>query len=177
MIPDRSGTPGSPCVIPDRSGRPGSPCVSPDRSGRPGSPFAIPKSFDDICALSPIQQEIFSDDEAEENRATYLAGILRSIRFGTEDAHGRANALQLNYLLSTGGIELDRKKGEFSIDAKKFDPAITALAKELLEIEGTGDYARAGALLKKNGDLDPAARDALKKIDDVPVDVSFTYPL
>ncbi len=124
-----------------------------------------------------VAQEIFSDDEAEENRATYLAGIFRSVRFGTEDAHGRANALQLNYLLGAGGIELDRKKGEFSIDAKKFDPAITALAKELLEIEGTGDYARAGALLKKNGDLDPAVRDTLKKIDDVPVDVSFTYPL
>ena len=124
-----------------------------------------------------VEQEIFSDDEAEENRATYLAGILRSIRFGTEDAHGRANALQLNYLMGAGGIEIDRKKGEISIDARKFDPAITALAKELLEIEGTGDYARAGALLKKNGELDSAVRDLLKKIDDVPVDVSFTYPL
>ena len=79
--------------------------------------------------------------------------------------------------MGAGGIEIDRKKGEISIDARKFDPAITALAKELLEIEGTGDYARAGALLKKNGELDSAVRDLLKKIDDVPVDVSFTYPL
>ncbi len=124
-----------------------------------------------------VAQEIFADEEAEENRATYLAGIFRSVRFGTEDAHGRANALQLNYLMGAGGIELDRKKGEFSIELKKFDPAISALAKELLEIEGTGDYARAGVLLKKNGALDPAVRDILKKIDEVPVDVSFTYPL
>ncbi len=124
-----------------------------------------------------VKQEIFSDDEAEENRATYLAGIFRSIRFGTADAHGSANALQLNYLLAAGGIEFDRKKGEFTLHAKKFDPAVTALAKELLEIEGNGDYNRAGELLKKYGALDADTLEALKKIAEVPVDVTFTYPL
>ncbi len=124
-----------------------------------------------------VKEEIFAKEEAEENRATYLASIFRSVRFGTEDAHGRANAVQLGYLLKEGGIELDRKKGEFSVHPKKFEPAIGKLAKELLEIEGTGDYARAGELIQKYGDLDPAVREALKKTEQVPVDVVFTYPL
>src|SRR5437867_6105292 len=101
-----------------------------------------------------VAQEIFSEEEAEQNRATYLAGIFRSVRFGTADAHGSANALQLNYLLAAGGIEFDKKKGEFTLHEKKFDPAVAALARELLEIEGTGDYNRAGELLKKYGTLD-----------------------
>jgi len=121
---------------------------------------AIEEAKADVVGIFNMQylvaQEIFSEEEAEQNRATYLAGIFRSVRFGTEDAHGRANALQLNYLLSAGGIEFDRKKGEFSVHPKKFDPAITSLAKELLEIEGTGDYARAGELLKTHGELAPS---------------------
>jgi len=142
---------------------------------------AIEEAKADVVGIFSMQylvaQEIFSDEEAEENRATYLAGMFRSVRFGTEDAHGRASALQLNYLLGAGGIEFDRKKGEFSVHPRKFEPAITSLAKELLEIEGTGDYARAGELLKKHGELAPAVRDALKKTEEVPVDVTFTYPL
>ena len=56
-----------------------------------------------------VAQEIFSEDEAAENRATYLAGLFRSVRFGTGDAHGQANAIQLNYLLTAGAIEIDAK--------------------------------------------------------------------
>jgi len=142
---------------------------------------AIEEAKADVVGIFNMQylvaQEIFSEEEAESNRATYLAGIFRSVRFGTADAHGRGNALQLNYLLGAGGIELDAKKGEFSLNSRKFDAAIASLAKELLEIEGTGDYDRAGELLKKNGELSPAVRDALAKTREVPVDVTFTYPL
>jgi hypothetical protein len=142
---------------------------------------AIEEAKADVVGMFDMQylvaQEIFTEEEAEENRATYLASIFRSVRFGTEDAHGRANAIQLNHLLAEEGIDFDRKKGEFSVHARKFDAAIAGLAKTLLEIEGTGDYDRAGALVKKLGTLDPAVREALKRIEQVPVDVVFTYPL
>jgi hypothetical protein len=142
---------------------------------------AIEEAKADIVGIFDMQylvaQEIFTEEEAEENRATYLASIFRSVRFGTEDAHGRANAIQLNHLLAEDGIDFDRKKGEFSIKPRKFDAAISDLAKTLLEIEATGDYDRAGALIKKFGQLDPEVREALKRIESVPVDVVFTYPL
>lgn len=142
---------------------------------------AIEEAKADVVGIFDMQylvtQEIFTDEEAEENRTTYLASIFRSVRFGTEDAHGRANAIQLNHLLAEGGIDFDRKKGEFSLHARKFDAAISDLAKTLLEIEATGDYDRAGALIKKLGTLDPEVREALKRIEQVPVDVVFTYPL
>jgi hypothetical protein len=135
----------------------------------------------DILAVYNMQylkaHEIFSDDETDESYATYLAGILRSIRFGADEAHGQGNAVQLNFLLKEGGIERDVKRGEFSVHPKKFEPAVTKLAKELLEIEGTGDYDRAGALVQHFGRLDPGTLEALKKTGSLPVDVVFTYPM
>jgi len=142
---------------------------------------AIEEAKADVVGIFNMQylvaQEIFTDEEAQENRATYLASIFRSVRFGTEDAHGRANAVQLNHLLAEEGIEFDRKKGEFSVHPRKFDAAIAGLAKRLLEIEATGDYGGAGDLMEKHGRLDPAMRETLQRIEQVPVDVVFTYPL
>jgi hypothetical protein len=121
--------------------------------------------------------EVFADEEVQECDATYLAGLFRSVRFGTEEAHGRGNAVQVGFLMEQGALVLDPKKGEFSVHPKKFEPAIAALAKELLEIEGTGDYDRAGRLLDRYGTLAPEVTKALGAIQTVPVDVVFTYPM
>jgi hypothetical protein len=120
-------------------------------------------------------QEILGDDEVHSGDLTWLASLFRSVRFGTEEAHGLANAVQLGFLMHEGAILFDAKHGEFSLHDKRFDPALMALTKELLEIEGSGDSDRAGRFLKQYGTLDPAVREALKKIAAVPVDVTFTY--
>ena len=142
---------------------------------------AIEEAKADVVGLFNLAylkaQGVFTDAEVEENDATYLAGLLRSVRFGTQEAHGRGTAVQLNFLLRTGGVQLDAKKGEYSLNPKKFDAALAALARELLEIEGTGDYERAGRLLSKDGELDAATRAILKRFETVPVDVVFTYPM
>ena len=142
---------------------------------------AIEEAKADVVGIYSMQhlkrQEIFTEEEARENYATYLAGLFRSVRFGAEEAHGQGTAVQLNYLMREGGIEFDARKGEFSVHPKKFETAVTKLAKELLEIEGTGDYARAGALLSGFGRLDEATRQALKRTEAVPVDVTFVYPM
>ena len=142
---------------------------------------AIEEAKADVVGLFNLAylkaQGVFTDAEAEENDATYLAGLLRSVRFGTQEAHGRGTAVQLNFLLRQGGVQFDAKRGEYSLNPKKFDAALAALARELLEIEGTGDYERAGRLLSKDGELDAATRAILKRFETVPVDVVFTYPM
>ena len=120
---------------------------------------------------------IFTKWETEESYNTYLAGILRSIRFGADEAHGLGTAVQLNYIMNAGGIVFNPKTGVFSISKKKFESAITMLVTELLEIEGTGDYRRAGELLDANGSLTPEVSEALLRTKGVPVDVTFTYPM
>jgi hypothetical protein len=142
---------------------------------------AIEEAKADVVGIFNVQylraREILTDDEADENYVTYLAGLFRSVRFGTAEAHGQGTAVQVHFLLREGGIERDAKSGEWSVHPRKFEPAIALLAKELLEIEGTGDYARAGALLDGMGVLDAATQEALKRTEAVPVDVTFTYPM
>jgi len=141
---------------------------------------AIEEAKADVVGLFNLvhlrEQQVFTDQEVQENYATYLAGLFRSVRFGVEEAHGRGNAVQINFLLREGGIVADARKGEYALNPKKFEPALRALAKELLEIEGTGDYERAGRLLEESGKLDAATRAALQGIAAVPVDVVFTWP-
>jgi hypothetical protein len=142
---------------------------------------AIEEAKADVVGLYDLAylkaQGVFTDAEAEENDATYLAGLLRSVRFGTQEAHGRGTAVQLNFLLREGGVQFDARKGEYALNPKKFDVALARLVQELLEIEGTGDYERAGRLLARDGELDAATREILKRFESVPVDVVFTYPM
>jgi len=57
-------------------------------------------------------------------------------------------------------------------------PAIAALAKELLEIEATGDAARAERWFAEYRDAPPDLAKALGSITDIPVDVDpvFSFP-
>jgi hypothetical protein len=142
---------------------------------------AIEEAKADVVGIFCMQylkrHEIFTEEEAEENYATYLAGLFRSVRFGAEEAHGQGTAVQLNYLIREGGVEHDARKGEFSVHPRRFEAAIAMLARELLEIEGTGDYDRAGTLLSGFGRLDGPMRQALQRTEAVPVDVTLAFPM
>jgi hypothetical protein len=100
---------------------------------------------------------------------TQLASMFRAMRFGTEEAHGGANLIQFNYLKEKGGIV--ETGGRYGVDFGKFAPALTALVKDILEIQGTGDYARSKAFNEKYGRLDPLLRDRLQQLQAIPVDI------
>lgn len=107
---------------------------------------------------------------------SYLASMLRSIRFGAGEAHGRANLLQLGFLEKEGAITFDDMAGRFGIDAKKMPDAVRKLAAALLDIEGRGDYTGAQRFLAEHAVVRPHLEAALKKLADVPVDIAPTYP-
>ncbi len=142
---------------------------------------AIEEAKADILGIQHLRylrdQEIFTDEEVQECRATWLVGLLRGVRFGSAGPHGRAAALQLYVMMRDGGIELDAKKGEFAVNPRKLEPAVARLVQELLKIQGTGDYGRAGALLQVSGQLAPGVVEAIRKTAAVPVDVRLEYPM
>src|SRR6185436_7798060 len=43
-------------------------------------------------------------ERLEEYYASYVAGIFRTVRFGTAEAHGRAEMMEFNYLVEKGAI-------------------------------------------------------------------------
>jgi hypothetical protein len=115
----------------------------------------------------------------EEYYASYVAGIFRTVRFGTGEAHGRAEMMEFNYLSAQGAIA--NVSGRYHVDYAKMPVALAALAKELLEQEATGNRARAEAWFARYDRMPPALTTVLAAAKDVPVDVdpifSFAEPV
>ncbi len=103
--------------------------------------------------------------------ASYVAGIFRTVRFGVAEAHGRAEMMEFNYLSEQGAITRDPKTGRYIIDYTKMPGAVASLAKELLEIEATGDRNRAEQWFQKYGVMPAELKSSLANVKDVPVDI------
>ncbi len=125
-----------------------------------------------------IDHEVLPRNRREEYYASYLAGILRTIRFGVAEAHGRAEMMEFNYLFEQGAITVDKAGGantsHYAVEMYKMPSAIASLAKELLEIEATGDRKRAEAWFAKYDKMPADLKTALDHVTDVPVDF---YPV
>ena len=110
-------------------------------------------------------------ERAPEYYASHVAGIFRTVRFGVAEAHGRAEMMEFNYFSEQGAITRDPQSGRYAIDMGKMPGAIAALARELLEIEATGDRKRAEDWFKKYDSMPSELKSALENIHDVPVDI------
>jgi hypothetical protein len=115
-------------------------------------------------------------ERLEENYASYVGGLLRTLRFGTAEAHGRAEMMEFNFLTENGAIA--HTGGRYRVDYARMPAAIAALAKELLTIEATGDRARAEAWFAKYGTMPAELKTALAAAADIPVDIRpiFSFP-
>ena len=79
-------------------------------------------------------------DQLNEDYISYVAGTLRTIRFGIAEPHGRGEMMEFNYLVERGAIVHDDATGRYAVALEKMPSALAALAKELLEQEeATGD--------------------------------------
>lgn len=101
---------------------------------------------------------------------TFLASSFRTLRFGVHEAHGKGMALQFNYLMDKGAF-VARPDGTFTVDFAKIKGAVRDLVHDLLEIEATGDYARAKKMLDELGVIRPPLARALDKLKDLPTDI------
>jgi len=115
----------------------------------------------------------------QEYYASYVAGIFRTVRFGTGEAHARAEMMEFNYLSEQGAIT--SASGRYRVDFAKMPAALAALAKELLEQEATGNRARTEAWFAKYDRMPQALSSVLAAAKDVPIDIdpisSFDEPV
>jgi hypothetical protein len=118
-----------------------------------------------------MDKGVMNKEAAPEIYASYVAGVFRTVRYGVAEAHGRAEMMEFNYLFEQGAITYDRKTGRYIIDYAKMAAAIASLAKELLEIEATGDRNRAEQWYKKYDSMPAELKSALASVKDVPVDI------
>ena len=101
---------------------------------------------------------------------TYLASAFRSIRFGITEAHGKGQAMQLNYLLDAGAF-LVRPDGTFGVNAAKIKDGVSALTREFMTIQAEGNYEKAKEMQTRLGVIRPEVQRALDKLKNVPVDI------
>jgi hypothetical protein len=114
--------------------------------------------------------------ERPQIRATYVAGLFRAMRFGTNEAHGKGAAMQYRYLREKGAIVWDSNAKRFRIDEAKIDGAIRDLVGEIVRRQGDGDYAGTKAFLDKYGVLDAEASQVIAAMTHIPVDIRPVYP-
>jgi len=114
-----------------------------------------------------------------DNYVTFLAGILRSVRFGASDAHAKANMVRFNFFMQQGAISRDAKTGRYRVDFDKMTAAMDALSNKLMTIQGNGDYAAAQQLTEQMGTVGPELAADLKRLDTahIPVDIRFEQGL
>jgi hypothetical protein len=101
--------------------------------------------------------------------ASYVAGLFRTLRFGAGEAHGRAETMEFNYLLEQKA--LTAAAGRYTIDYARITPVLAQLTRELLEIEATGDRARATNWFARYDKIPAELQKALAAANDIPVDV------
>jgi hypothetical protein len=144
-----------------------------------GSFSGLEEAKADVVGMFGLQwlQEhgVISKEKLDEDYISYVAGNLRTIRFGIAEPHGRAEMMEFSYLSEQGAITRDAATGQYAVVVERMPAAIAALAKELLAQEATGDRARSEAWFTKYAVLPAELQAALSKVSDIPVDVEPIY--
>ncbi len=135
---------------------------------------AIEEAKADISGLFALQ---FLIDRGQLDKGlektiytTFLASAFRSLRFGLNEAHGRGQAIQLNYLLDRGAFTVNGD-GTFAVNTAKVRDAVTALTREIMTLQAEGSYAKAKQMIDTLGVLRPPTKALLDKLISVPVDI------
>jgi hypothetical protein len=121
-----------------------------------------------------VDHDALPKEKLEEYYASYVGGIFRTVRFGTAEAHGQAEMMEFNYLSERDAI-VRHANGKYAIDYEKMPGVMGDLAKELLEIEATGDRARAENWFKKYNTMPAELKASLQAAADVPVDIDPVF--
>jgi len=161
-------------MVGPKKGMPVNNAIGPDYN-------AIEEAKADIAGMHSLiflmDKKVISRDREKEYFVSYLGSLFRSIRFGLSEAHGRAAAISLNYLVENGGILFDAATKRWSIDFPNFRKGISALARELVILEGDGDATKVDAFTTRwTGMTDPLAV-SLGLVDDIAIDVLPKYSI
>jgi hypothetical protein len=114
--------------------------------------------------------------ERENFLATYFVGLFRAMRFGIDAAHGKGAAFQYSYLKEAGAFSVDTSNGHYVLDFEKLEQGIADLTRDIVVVQGDGDYDAARAFLDKYAKQDGDALRIIGSMNDIPVDIQPIYP-
>lgn len=105
---------------------------------------------------------------------TFMAGILRSVRFGASESHGKANMLCFNFFNEQGAFERT-KEGRYKVNYEKFASAMNGLSKKILMLQGDGDKKAVEGVQKQMALIHEELKSDLERLSEkgIPIDVMF----
>jgi hypothetical protein len=139
---------------------------------------ALEEGKADILGLYMVRQlnarGEMGTESIEDNYVTFLASLFRSVRFGAGDAHGRANVVAFNYLQDMGAFAREAN-GKYRVDFAKMRAGADALSRDILVLQGNGDYAGVGRLYAERGVIGPTLQADLARLSskNIPVDIVY----
>lgn len=133
----------------------------------------------DILGLYMITQMAewgeLDNSKLMDNYVTFMAGIFRSVRFGAASAHGKANMIRFYFFEEQGAFTRDAETGTYKVDFEKMKLAMNELGKQILMIQGDGDYEAAKQLIAERGFIREDLQKDLDRVNNagIPKDVVF----
>jgi hypothetical protein len=139
---------------------------------------ALEEGKADILGLYMVRQLRARNDltggRMEDNYVSFLASIFRSVRFGSGDAHGRANIAALNFLERLGAFTREAN-GRYRVNYDRMQNAMDALSETILTLQGTGDYEGVGVFQREYGTISATLQADLSRLKakGIPVDIVY----
>ncbi len=121
-----------------------------------------------------LEKKELKDTTLLDHYVTYVAGIIRSVRWGAANAHSVANMLEFNYFEDHGAFTRDAA-GTYRVDVAKMSQAVTSLAERLIRLQGDGDYAAVAKVLAEEGTMRAGLKADLDRLatKNIPVDIVY----
>ncbi|MBI2341680.1 MAG: hypothetical protein HYU98_02970 [Deltaproteobacteria bacterium] len=108
-----------------------------------------------------VDNGVITAEQLKKIYTTYVAGLLRIMRFGAKEAHARGAAFEFSYLYSHGGIE--ERGDKFAVNYEKLPDALNSIVAEIGHAQAKGDKAAAKALLEDYPAKAPQLLETLAK--------------
>ena len=134
----------------------------------------------DILGLFMVSKLIdmgeITDITKEESVATFIAGIVRSVRFGFASSHGKANMMCYNYMEDNGAFTRN-EEGKYVIDFEKAAEVINSWADLILTTQANGDFEFAQKYSSVNASIRENLAADIEKVNGagIPRDIVFDF--
>ncbi|CAG8733123.1 1227_t:CDS:2, partial [Racocetra persica] len=132
-----------------------------------------------FAAAHLLKIGLLTEPSIQQFYVTYLASAFRSVRFGTKEAHGLGQCIQLNYILSQGGFIYDPMTARFSVNFDTVISAVSNLTRDILILQGDGDKKRVKEFVDTYGEVRKEVKEALNKLElgGIPIDIRPSYEI
>lgn len=112
----------------------------------------------------------------EDAITTFIAGLVRSVRFGAASSHGKANMMCYNFMKENGAFTRS-EEGVYQIDYDKAMDVINAWANLIITTQATGNQEFAREYSAKNANISDELAKDIAKVNGlgIPRDIRFNF--